>query len=245
MLNVKKLLTKLLAKTIVENSANNYITVGNFAMCWGYKDIPNISQNAYATLTPAFPITFMAKPLVIPFFATGMGSGRNMLMQAPAGSQSTTQGSIIVINNGIAFTLATNGCGWVAIGFIGGGYFLKVFSRLAERRWEYAERKETPHENNVCDGHSTQGYIDNEEYWQNGRKQCVYFCANGKWLHVLMLAVISHIRLGFSNLHIRPVERKYKYLVGNNKWNRHRYSGCIRTLYKDPVTISERGWSCA
>lgn len=120
MLNVKKLLTKILSKTIVENPANHYIKIGNFAMCWGYMNIPSIAQNTFTTLTPTFPIAFTSAPIVVPFFATGMGAGRNMLIQATASTQTTSHGSIIVVNNSGAFGATTNGAGWVAIGFMGG-----------------------------------------------------------------------------------------------------------------------------
>lgn len=98
--------------------SSNYMTIGNFAMCWGYVDIPNIAQNSLTTVTPSFPITFTAAPIVVPFFATGMGAGRNMLMQAPPAIQTTSSASIIIVNNSAAFGAATNGCGWIAIGFI-------------------------------------------------------------------------------------------------------------------------------
>ena len=116
---MKKITTLL--RTISVHPSENYITLGDLAICWGYSNIPNIAQNALTTLTPLFPITFKAAPIVVPFFATGMGAGRNMLIQAPASAQTASSASIIVVNNGIAFGAATNGCGWVAIGFLGGG----------------------------------------------------------------------------------------------------------------------------
>lgn len=136
MLNVKKILTKMLEKTIVEDILHNHIKIGSFAMCWGTATPTSInSQNAVT-----FPITFVSAPHG---FATFRGDAKGNTHNQICVKNETTTGMTVYYYEAGGAVKQFN---WLAVGFIGGGYFLKVFSRLAERRWEHAEREETSHE---------------------------------------------------------------------------------------------------
>lgn len=231
MLNVKKTLTKILTAInapIIFKVASRSITQNA-----GSKDYWTLTDSMEAkTGYTRVPIAYGTTDGALAVLCTRMnGDAVEVQTFNYAGSQKTATIICLYI--------------WIRDDLFGGGYFLKVFSRLAERRWEYAEYKENSHKNNVCGECSAHGFIGNNECWQNGGESRKYFCTNSKRLHVHMLVVISHIRLGFSNLHIRTAERKFKHLDNNNKRNRYRYSDCIRTLCKDTVTISERGCSYA
>ena len=110
-------------KTIEENTENNYIIIGNFAMCWGNTDVQAIpaSPNGSVAVEVNFPITFANVPFVVPFVSAGFGGGRGVVAYADPSLQTTTKGNIRLNNIvGNAITGATNGVGWVAIGSIAG-----------------------------------------------------------------------------------------------------------------------------
>lgn len=101
--------------------SSNYITIGNYAICWGYKNIPSIpaSPNGSVAVEVNFPITFANVPFVVPFVSAGFGGGRGVVAYADPSLQTTTKGTIRINNIvGSALTSATNGLGWIAIGFI-------------------------------------------------------------------------------------------------------------------------------
>ena len=111
MLDIKKLLTKLVANSIITNSTNKYIKIGNFAMCWGIKTPSSInSQNAVN-----FPITFASAPIG---FATFQGDAKGSTY-APIKVKNVTPTGMTVYyyeSGG-----AVRDYSWLAIGFIVGG----------------------------------------------------------------------------------------------------------------------------
>ena len=111
MLDIKKLLTKLVANSIITNSTNKYIKIGNFAMCWGIKTPSSInSQNAVN-----FPITFASAPIG---FATFQGDAKgSTYAQIKVKNVTTTGMTVYYYESGGA----VRDYSWLAIGFIVGG----------------------------------------------------------------------------------------------------------------------------
>lgn len=116
---MKKITTLL--RTISIHPSENYITLGDLAICWGYADIGAMSANGYTYTEASFPITFDSEPLVIPFIAAGFGAGRTIMIQAVRTQQTQTAAKLFLTNLGGGATSASQkGAGWVAIGFVGG-----------------------------------------------------------------------------------------------------------------------------
>lgn len=129
---------------------------------------------------------------------------------------------------------------------LGGGYFLKVFSRLAERRWEYAEYKENSHQTDAYDWNKLHHIL---------RSRCrvgfAHFVGN-MGVHILVWNnLFCRAESNYFKGRKRIITDKYYYGRENNntsdskllfygKLKDHRLVGDRQDL-----TISERGWSCA
>lgn len=109
MLDIKKLLTKLVANSIITNSANNYITIGKFAVCWGRKTPPSINTSVSVT----FPITFASAPHGFATFHAASAKG-NTHNQITTYNESTT-GMTVYYYEASGSIREFN---WLAIGFI-------------------------------------------------------------------------------------------------------------------------------
>lgn len=108
MLDVKKLLTKLVANSIIANSTNNYITIGSFAMCWGRKTPASINNQ----VSVSFPITFASAPYG---FATFHGDAKGSTHNQITTKNETTTGMTIYYYEAGGAVKQFN---WLAIGFI-------------------------------------------------------------------------------------------------------------------------------
>ena len=126
MLNVKKLLTKLMYRT-----------------CGGAFPVGNVSGGSYKDLTVTFDKAFSAVPSVVVCLNSNSISPNMGLVTAAVLSRSTTGFSVRVFNADSSGRSPY--IDWVATASWGGyciNLLLSTASRLAERRWGYAEREE-------------------------------------------------------------------------------------------------------
>lgn len=240
MLDVKKLLTKILKALMVSQTvtltAYNKQWIFRKVGCVVFFDAPNDGKGF-----PSGSCTIGTLPVGMrPTYTQRINIGNNSNVMRFVNIDAS--GAVTMYNN-TAYPNAVN-CAVSSAFIAGGGYFISRILSTTERWWRYVKQQKGINKSVETAGYTTQGCISIKEHWKNGWKSCGYFCTNSKRVHVLMLVIVSDIRLGFSHLHINTNECKFKYLVGNNKRNRHRYSDCICTLCKDTVTL-ERGWSCA
>ncbi len=167
MIDIKVLVTKILESLIKTNTSQNYITIGNFAMCWGRETPASINNQK----SVSFPITFAAAPYG---FATFRGDAKgNTYNQITVKSESTTGMTVYYYEAGGAVKQFN----WLALGFIGGGYFLALFSTI-ERWWRDVEIKgpacsNTP--NRFSDRVWNKFRLDLQEIreWQTGSGTCL------------------------------------------------------------------------
>lgn len=249
MLNVKKTLTKLLSGL---SGGSNCLKLGNVGICWGTIDATSITANEFRTGSEAFPFTFASSPSV------------NITLLDPTASPQNIHWFVHDLSTS-AFTWGfknsyggnwgtSHGC-WIAIGIIG-GYSLKalseIFSRLAERWWEYAECKEESHQNHG-------------EYERHNRIKGLPYTSN--IVQYILRSIVE--RCNSCRVYSNSINNSINkprimwYLPHWDKWEYGR-DRCIKILTKrnaylfdgnihscvcahrsNRLIISERGWSCA
>ncbi len=119
MKTIWNLLVNMFDKIIFEHIAENYITIGNFAMCWG-RGTPS-SINSSNTIT--FPIEFASAPYGLASFC-GDAKG-NTYNQICVKNQTETSMQVHYYEAGGAVKQFN----WLAVGFIGGGVRLNRIFR--------------------------------------------------------------------------------------------------------------------
>lgn len=227
MLNNKKLLIKILDLIGIEYGSETY---------------SSIPVGSYGDVQITFGHTFKNFPTVIAMRSSAGSVGYNIQLATSNISKSSC--TIRCWNNGSG--TITPSINWIAFG---GGYSLKaLFHRLAERWWEYAERKETTHQN--ASFHNKGRYCQRDtigkqllKLEQNDNKSRVS-SDWGNWLRPP-----EHLCVCFTC-------RAYICLdwFRNNILHDKKHIGrffklpfvCRRSLAAGIGTdISERGWSCA
>lgn len=132
MLNVKKLLTRLMYRS-----------------CGGAFSAGNVAANSYKDITVTYDRAFSAIPSVVVCLNSNSTSPNMGYVTAAVLSRSTT-GFTARIFNADSSTRSPY-VDWIAT-ISWGGYFLtrfmSTFSHLAERWWEYVERKENAYSTN-------------------------------------------------------------------------------------------------
>lgn len=238
MLNVKKTMTKILDFVedilgFVENKESN--SIGDYVDISGYNSVNKM-------------YTFPSDGYVFTYNAANTSS----VLTVVGGTDSGSTIAIGSINSGRDSLYVRKGMKCYATGTFGavrfnpingGGYFLKVlFHRLAERWWEYAEHKETSHQNTE----SSTSYIDGSEYSGNhsGRVISMGKCAGSKRIHS-----DRGILYRFNFLLNEEYNDQHKRF--NHQPLREKLDKCFRIDLRQCaskhriVAISERGWSCA
>ena len=269
MLNVKKTLTKLLQNAVIKDLSftrisNNYVNATDFGRING-KRIGNIGIiNFNFCLSASLP-----NNTSVDFGQIDNVTLPNMfILGIPC--QSNNSSVVLTIGNTGKMTI-NNWCGtatgsnWfrasIPIVISGGGYFLtrfmSTFSRLAERWWEYVERKENAYEDISNGSYCRHRLYQNRWNWDllGSRNDGIKLCGNRNvpnriqkhfvnlricdfriWQHT---HIRRHISIGTNIINKLNVYLWKGRFVHNWRrlWNQ---LGCNRP---DIATTSERGWA--
>lgn len=240
MLNVKKLLTKILDGEYIIKDYNVTTTNNSSVTPFG----------AYASFAfPDAPSGYR----VVSSELLGLGSTNPAIARAYS-----DEGCFVYSKSAATYTLR------VMFGKLGGGYFItsfmSTFSRLAERWWEYVEYQENPHQSackyeiaykgrSVWMGFKSFGYG-----WESAYTKCksVKFTKSfGQAIrvHVQGLADVYNEWVGWLCLPIFANNRNHRYLdnfcEGVDNRREHLRGGYVYQKRLGIASTSERGWTCA
>lgn len=221
MLDVKKLLTKVLERLLVRYE-RTYVLPAVSAGARGYWNLSiSIPANAIIASVQTFTSQIAASNAVqiTPIYVNATNVCLNYY--APAAIPANTVTLRIYISY------------W-------GGYFITSILSTIGRWWRYVRCEETDDQNTYCIENTTKGIVSYKKYRQSIWESCGDFCPNSQRLYVCMLAWKCNIWLGRFNIYSKYVCDKHKHLESNTRAKRNRRRNSFCTLCKESVT-TERG----